>query len=82
MAAETPFELLEKINIIMDTRKAIKELRPREQKVLKMRFGIDTPEMTLDEIGVELGVTRERVRQIENDSLRKLKHICIEAGYE
>ena len=50
-------------------------LSDREAKVLKMRFGLDGYRpMTLEEVGREFGVTRERIRQIEAKALRKLKH--------
>ena len=50
-------------------------LTPREEKVLKMRFGIDVAsEHTLEEVGKDFSVTRERIRQIEVKALRKLRH--------
>jgi RNA polymerase primary sigma factor len=50
-------------------------LTPREAKVLRMRFGIDmSSDHTLDEVGKQFDVTRERIRQIEAKALRKLKH--------
>ena len=53
----------------------LRDLRPREQKVIEMRFGImDDCESTLEEIGHLFGLTRERVRQIEEKALRKLQH--------
>lgn len=56
-------------------REILKSLTPREEKVLKMRFGIDVAsEHTLEEVGRDFGVTRERVRQIEVKALRKLRH--------
>lgn len=56
-------------------RAILKTLTPREEKVLKMRFGIDVAsEHTLEEVGKDFGVTRERVRQIEVKALRKLRH--------
>jgi len=56
-------------------RHILKTLTPREEKVLKMRFGIDVAsEHTLEEVGKDFGVTRERVRQIEVKALRKLRH--------
>jgi RNA polymerase primary sigma factor len=50
-------------------------LSPREARVLRMRFGIDMlNEFTLGELGTHLGVSRERVRQIESQAIRKLMH--------
>lgn len=49
-------------------------LTPRELKVMCMRFGIGCEEMTLEEVGQQFDVTRERIRQIEAKALRKLKH--------
>jgi RNA polymerase primary sigma factor len=56
-------------------REILKTLTPREEKVLKMRFGIDvSSEHTLEEVGKDFSVTRERIRQIEVKALRKLRH--------
>lgn len=56
-------------------REVLKDLSPREEKVLKMRFGIDVAsEHTLEEVGKDFGVTRERIRQIEVKAIRKLRH--------
>lgn len=56
-------------------REILKTLTPREEKVLKMRFGIDVAsEHTLEEVGKDFSVTRERIRQIEVKALRKLRH--------
>ena len=50
-------------------------LTPREQKVLRLRYGIDDgKQRTLEEVGREFNVTRERIRQIEAKALRKLRH--------
>ncbi|HXZ69174.1 MAG TPA: sigma-70 family RNA polymerase sigma factor, partial [Alphaproteobacteria bacterium] len=55
---------------------ALEELTPREQRILRMRFGIgDTADHTLEEVGKEFGVTRERIRQIEAKALAKLRHV-------
>ncbi len=57
------------------TREILDGLTPREAKVLRMRFGIETDsEHTLEEVGLQFGVTRERIRQIEAKVLRKLRH--------
>jgi len=54
---------------------ALEHLTPREQRILRMRFGIGgTADHTLEEIGKEFGVTRERIRQIEAKALEKLRH--------
>ena len=54
---------------------ALQDLKPKEQEVLRLRFGLnDGRDRTLDEIGKQFGVTRERIRQIEANALRKLRH--------
>lgn len=53
---------------------ALENLTKRERTVIEMRFGLDGPEQTYDEIGKEFDVTRERIRQIEDKALRKLRH--------
>ena len=56
-------------------RRVLKTLTPREEKVIKLRFGIgDGSEHTLEEVGQDFDVTRERIRQIEAKALRKLRH--------
>jgi RNA polymerase sigma factor (sigma-70 family) len=61
-------EINEKISIVLSS------LTPREERVLRMRFGINTKEHTLDEIGQVLNVSGDRIRCIEAKALRKLKH--------
>ena len=57
------------------TRQALAALTPREERVIRMRFGIGTgADRTLEEVGEQYGVSRERIRQIEAKALRKLKH--------
>jgi RNA polymerase primary sigma factor len=57
---------------------AIKDLSPREQKILEMRFGLsDGVTHTLEEVGKEFDVTRERIRQIEAKALEKIQHMGI-----
>jgi RNA polymerase primary sigma factor len=56
------------------TRELLQTLTPREERILRMRFGIDTPgDMTLEEVGQHFHLTRERIRQIETKALRKLR---------
>lgn len=63
------------LNLSEQTRKTLRVLTPREEKILKMRFGIDEKEShTLEEVGKVFNVTRERIRQIESKALRKLCH--------
>jgi len=52
-----------------------KSLRDREAKILRLYFGLDSPDpMTLEEIGAMMGITRERVRQIKEKALQRLRH--------
>jgi RNA polymerase primary sigma factor len=63
----------------IQVRRALRDMSPREAQVLKLRFGIeDGSELTLEQVGARFGVTRERVRQIEEKALRKLR--CGRAG--
>ncbi len=72
---ESPVETVLSKDLASHTSKVLSTLTPREEKVLKMRFGItEDKEYTLEEIGDLLGVTRERIRQIEGKALRKLRH--------
>ncbi len=73
--AATSESLRHAINTVLD------EMPPREAQVLRMRFGIGMPsDHTLEEVGRQFGVTRERIRQIEAKALRKLRHPCRSAG--
>lgn len=71
----TTEEIVEKKLIKEEIEKCLDKLKPREAKVLELRFGLDGErERTLEEIGKIYGVTRERIRQIEAKALRKLRH--------
>jgi len=73
-AADTPYEQLEDKTVTRMLREMVKNLDPREATILSARFGLDGgPERTLEEVGEKFGVTRERVRQIQNIALRKLR---------
>ena len=73
--AETPEELLTKQFMREDLEKVIDSLNERERLVIRWRFGLDDGRMkTLQEIGDLMGVSRERVRQIESYAFRKLKN--------
>ena len=71
----SPADAVINMNLAEQTRKVLKTLTPREEKVLRMRFGIgEKSDHTLEEVGQDFEVTRERIRQIEAKALRKLRH--------
>jgi RNA polymerase primary sigma factor len=71
----SPIDAVLVSNLQEQTRRVLKSLTPREEQVLKMRFGVgDGSEHTLEEVGRSFNVTRERIRQIESKALRKLRH--------
>jgi len=71
----SPLDIVLSKNLSDQTRKVLSTLTPREEKVLRMRFGIgEEREFTLEEVGLYFAVTRERIRQIEGKALRKLRH--------
>jgi RNA polymerase primary sigma factor len=70
-----PSDAAVNLNLAEQTRKVLATLTPREEKVLRMRFGIgEKADHTLEEVGQDFTVTRERIRQIEAKALRKLRH--------
>ena len=74
--ALTPFELLRDKTLRQEVRDIIEELDPREAEILMMRFGLDgSKPRTLEEVGQKFKVTRERVRQIQNIALTKLRRL-------
>jgi len=71
----SPAEAVININLKEMTENVLQTLTPREEKVIKMRFGLDNgSDHTLEEVGQNFAVTRERIRQIEAKALRKLRH--------
>ncbi|RLB43759.1 MAG: RNA polymerase sigma factor RpoD [Deltaproteobacteria bacterium] len=71
----SPADAVINFNLAEQTRKVLATLTPREEKVLRMRFGIgEKADHTLEEVGRDFNVTRERIRQIEAKALRKLRH--------
>ncbi len=71
----SPADAVINLNLREQTEAVLKTLTPREEKVIKMRFGVgDGSEHTLEEVGQNFAVTRERIRQIEAKALRKLRH--------
>ena len=71
----SPIDAVIVANLKEQTRRTLKTLTPREEQVLRMRFGVgDGSEHTLEEVGKSFNVTRERIRQIESKALRKLRH--------
>jgi RNA polymerase primary sigma factor len=73
-SADTPYEQLEEKTVTRMLQEMVKTLDPREATILRARFGLDGgSQKTLEEVGQKFGVTRERVRQIQNIALRKLR---------
>jgi len=71
----SPADAVISLNLAEQTRKVLATLTPREEKVLRLRFGIgEKADHTLEEVGRDFEVTRERIRQIEAKALRKLRH--------
>jgi len=74
-AVVSPAEAVINVNLKEQTGTVLRSLTAREEKVIKMRFGLeDGSEHTLEEVGQSFAVTRERIRQIEAKALRKLRH--------
>src|SRR5256886_5079547 len=74
-AITSPSDAVINMNLAEQTRKVLATLTPREEKVLRVRFGIgEKSDHTLEEVGQDFEVTRERIRQIEAKALRKLRH--------
>lgn len=77
-ASIAPENRVSQENLFKDIRKMLNQLSPKERDVLILRFGLDNSggKKTLDEIGSQYGVSRERIRQIENRAISKLKKLC------
>ena len=74
-AGVSPTEAMIKVNLKEKTAQVLRSLNSREEKIIRMRFGLeDGSEHTLEEVGQAFQVTRERIRQIESKALRKLRH--------
>jgi RNA polymerase primary sigma factor len=74
-AHASPAEQMVNVNLHDQTAEVLKSLSPREEKIIRLRFGLeDGSEHTLEEVGLSFAVTRERIRQIEAKALRKLRH--------
>lgn len=75
-SARTPYEILEQSNILSMLDELLSRLNDRERTILRLRFGLDGgSEKTLEEIGAEFGLTRERIRQVQNEALHKLRRM-------
>ena len=71
----SPVEQMFNVNLHEQTAEVLKSLSPREEKIIRLRFGLeDGNEHTLEEVGLSFSVTRERIRQIEAKAMRKLRH--------
>ena len=79
--AVSPLEMTIQTNLNKEIKRILASLNPREAKILRMRFGIEEKrDYTLEELGRQFGITRERIRQIQNTALRKVKHHKIKSG--
>ena len=75
LSADTPADMATKKMLVQAVEEALGELSEREQEIVRMRFGLDDGQSkTLEDVGREFGVTRERIRQIEAKTLAKLRH--------
>jgi RNA polymerase primary sigma factor len=73
--AQTPFELLRDKDLLGEVDGLLETLDPRERKIISQRFGLDGGQpKTLEDVGKEFGITRERIRQLQNIALTKLRH--------
>jgi RNA polymerase primary sigma factor len=73
--ARSPSDSLVDASMVQKTRHVLKSLNARERKILRMRYGIEQEsDKTLEEIGQSFGLSRERIRQLEVQALRKLRH--------
>jgi RNA polymerase primary sigma factor len=76
--AQTPFELLRDKNLLGEVEGLLEVLDPRERKIISQRFGLDGGKpKTLEDVGEDFGITRERIRQIQNIALAKLRRALI-----
>src|SRR6266542_3542744 len=76
--AQTPFELLRDKNLLGEVDGLLEVLDPREKKIISQRFGLDGGEpKTLEDVGKDFGITRERIRQLQNIALAKLRRALI-----
>jgi RNA polymerase sigma factor (sigma-70 family) len=81
LSAPTPFDLVADSMLGKELEKLLSSLDEREREILRLRYGLDRGDpRTLEEVGSQLNLTRERIRQIERAALAKLRHPSIEAG--
>lgn len=76
---KSPYELIESKEIIRYVNEKLRDLSPREEKILRMRFGIGEEKQTVNEIADDFAVTRSRVRQIETKGFKNLTHKILKA---
>jgi len=73
---DSPLDLVAELQLHSATTKALQALTPREERIIRLRFGIGVDrEHTLDEVGNKFGLTRERIRQIEKKALEKMRYL-------
>jgi RNA polymerase sigma factor (sigma-70 family) len=81
-SVSSPYEVAAESLIPQEIERGLQVLDERERQILRMRYGLGgMPQRTLEDVGAELGLTRERIRQIESRAMSKLRHPAVDMGW-